>query len=89
MSGARFTVGIDLGTTHSAAAIAPVDIEGARPEVLRYIDPVLAILQRNQFVSVFNSVVHPVRHQAGRVEAILASPTLADDPVVVEVRALQ
>lgn len=59
-----------------------------RSDVLRYVDPVLAILQRNQFVSVFNSVVHPVRHQAGRVEAILASPALSDDPVVVEVRAL-
>lgn len=58
-------------------------------EVLRYIDPVLAILQRHQFVSVFNSVVHPVRRQAGRVEAILASPALADDPVVLDVRALQ
>ena len=60
-----------------------------RPDVLRYIDPVLAILQRHQFISVFNSVVHPVRRQSGRVEAILASPTLADDPVVAEVRALQ
>lgn len=60
-----------------------------RPDVLHYIDPVLAILQRNQFISVFNSVVHPVRRQSGRVEAILASPTLADDPVVAEVRALQ
>lgn len=55
-------------------------------EVLRYIDPILSILQRNQFVSVFNSVVHPVRRQAGRVEAILASPALADDDVAREVR---
>lgn len=60
-----------------------------QPEVLRFIDPVLAILQRHQFVSVFNSVVHPVRRQAGRVEAILGSPALAEDPVVSEVRALQ
>lgn len=60
-----------------------------RPDVLRYIDPVLEILQRHQFVSIFNSVVHPVRRQSGRVEAILASPALADDPVVVEVRSLQ
>jgi hypothetical protein len=57
-------------------------------EVLGYIDPVLAILQRHQFVSLFNSVVHPVRRQAGRVEAILAAPILADDPVATEVRAL-
>lgn len=57
-------------------------------DVLRYIDPVLAILQRHQFVSVFNSVVHPVRRQAGRVEAILAAPNLSEDAVVVEVREL-
>ncbi len=35
MSGAKYTIGIDLGTTHSAVSIAPLDIEGARPEVLR------------------------------------------------------
>ncbi len=58
-------------------------------DVLRYVEPVLAILQRHQFVSVFNLVVHPVRRQSGRVEAILASPNLADDPVAAEVRALQ
>lgn len=60
-----------------------------QPDVLRYIDPVLVILQRHQFVSVFNSVVHPVRRQSGRVEAILAAPTLTEDAVVAEVRALQ
>ena len=60
-----------------------------RPDVLAYVDPVLAILQRHQFISVFNSVVHPVRRQSGRVSAILSSPTLADDPVVVETRNLQ
>jgi hypothetical protein len=60
-----------------------------RPEVLQFISPVLAILQKHQFVSVFNSVVHPVRRQANRVEAILASPSLTDDSMVVEVRALE
>lgn len=60
-----------------------------QPEVLRYIDPILGVLQRHQFVSVFSGVVHPVRRQAGRVEAILASPALAEDPVVAEVRQLQ
>lgn len=59
-----------------------------QPEVLQYIDPVLSILQRNQFVSIFNLVVHPVRRQAGRVEAILSSPALADDVVVREVREI-
>lgn len=60
-----------------------------RPDVLDYVGPVLAILQRHEFISVFNSVVHPVRRQSGRVSAILSSPTLADDPVVVETRNLQ
>jgi hypothetical protein len=31
---ARYAVGIDLGTTHSALAAAPLDRDGARPEVL-------------------------------------------------------
>jgi len=35
VSGAKFAIGIDLGTTHSAVAIAAVDVEGARAEVLR------------------------------------------------------
>jgi hypothetical protein len=34
MSAAKYAVGIDLGTTHCAVAIAPVDVEGAKPEVL-------------------------------------------------------
>jgi hypothetical protein len=57
-------------------------------DVLRYINPVLAILQRNNFISVYNSVVHPVRRQSGRVESILAAPSLSDDAVVVETRRL-
>jgi hypothetical protein len=57
-------------------------------EVLRYIDPVLNVLSGHQFVSVFNSVVHPVRKQASRVEKILAAPTLSDDSIVIEVRKL-
>ncbi len=32
---ARYTIGIDLGTTHSAIAMAPIEQEGAHPEVLR------------------------------------------------------
>lgn len=59
-----------------------------RPEVLRYIEPTLEILERHHFISIFNSVVHPVRKQASRVERILSSPTLADDELVLEVRAL-
>src|SRR3954471_21919079 len=35
MIGAKYTVGIDLGTTHSAMAMAPLDREGARTQVMR------------------------------------------------------
>jgi hypothetical protein len=59
-----------------------------KPDVLRYIDPVISLLQRHQFLSVFNSVVHPVRKQSARVDGILSSPSLSDDPVAVEVRGL-
>lgn len=33
--GARFAIGIDLGTTHSAVGFVELDREGARPEVIR------------------------------------------------------
>lgn len=59
-----------------------------RQDVLRFIDPVLAILERQRFISIFNSVVHPVRKQTTRVEQILASPMLCDDEVVKDVIAL-
>lgn len=57
-----------------------------QPDVLRCIDPILGILQKHQFISIFNSVVHPVRRQSGRVESILASPALSDDAVLIEAR---
>ena len=59
-----------------------------RPEVLRYIEPMVALLQRHQFISIFNQVVQPVRKQAARVENILASPMLSDDELVKEARQL-
>ena len=59
-----------------------------RPEVLRYIEPMVALLQRHQFISIYNQVVQPVRKQAARVENILASPMLADDELVKEARLL-
>ncbi len=59
-----------------------------RQDVLSYIDPVISLLQRHLFLSVFNAIVHPVRKQSARVDRILASPSLSEDPVVVEVRAL-
>jgi hypothetical protein len=57
-------------------------------EVQKYIEPVISLLQRNQFISIFDSVVHPVRKQSHRVEAILSSPTLTTDPIALEARAL-
>lgn len=51
-------------------------------EVAAFIEPVVAILQREGFVTVFNKVVHPVRRQSSRVEQILMAPSLSDDPVV-------
>ncbi len=59
-----------------------------KPEVLSFIGPVLDVLQRNSFISVFNSVVHPVRKQSFRVERILASPAISNDPLVSEIRNL-
>lgn len=59
-----------------------------QPDVQRFIDPVISLLARYQFISIFNTVVHPVRKQAFRVERILASPSLNDDPLVAEVRSL-
>lgn len=58
-------------------------------DVLRYIEPVLAVLERQQFVSIFNSIAHPVRRQVSRVDAILAAPALSEDPIISEIRNLQ
>lgn len=57
-------------------------------DVLQHIEPVLGVLSSHQFISVFNSVVHPVRRQASRVEQILAAPTLSTDEIVIEVMKL-
>lgn len=51
-------------------------------DVANCIEPIVSILQREDFVTVFNKVVHPVRRQSSRVEQILAAPSLSDDPVV-------
>lgn len=60
-----------------------------RPDVLSFIAPVLDVLERHRFISVFNSVVHPVRKQASRVEKILASPSMCNDELIDAVRALR
>lgn len=57
-------------------------------EVDRYIQPVLELLQREGFVSIYNKVVHPVRRQHDRVNRILNAPALSDDPLVVTVSRL-
>lgn len=58
-------------------------------EVQSFIEPCIDLLRKHQFVSVFNQVVHPVRKQSSRVEAILAAPSMSTDAVVVEARALR
>ena len=59
-----------------------------RPDVERYITPVLAVLERHHFITIFNKVVHPVRKQSARVERILSSPSVTTDDIVAEVLAL-
>lgn len=59
-----------------------------QPEVHKYIDPVIHILERHQFVTIFNKVVHPVRKQSSRVNKILSSPSISTDALVLEVLAL-
>ena len=60
-----------------------------RADVLPFVEPVIALLVQHGFVSMFNSVAHPVRNQAGRVEGMLASPPLSNDVVAVEARSLK
>ncbi|MBN8491170.1 MAG: hypothetical protein J0M00_07065 [Burkholderiales bacterium] len=59
-----------------------------KPEVARLVEPVLGLLQQHRFVTVFSSVVHPVRKQSPRVDKILLAPSLSDDELVRAVRAL-
>ncbi|BCK88513.1 hypothetical protein MIZ01_2317 [Sideroxyarcus emersonii] len=57
-------------------------------DVQNYIDPVLQVLERNEFITIFNKVVHPVRKKGSRVEKILNSPRISTDPIVAEITAL-
>lgn len=57
-------------------------------EVANYIPAVIATLQRLGFVRVFNNVVHPVRKNANRVDAILSAPSLSEDELIVAVKEL-
>lgn len=59
-----------------------------RRDVERYIPEVLDLLQRMEFVRIFNNVAHPVRRKANRVEEILNAPSLSQDALVKAVRAL-
>jgi hypothetical protein len=53
-----------------------------RPEVNKFVDGVVDLLESEQCVRVFNTVVHPVRRQGARMDRILNAPTLSDDPLV-------
>lgn len=59
-----------------------------QPDVLKYIDPIIHILERNKLVTIYNKVVHPVRKQSSRVNKILSSPTISNDEIVLEVKSL-
>ena len=59
-----------------------------QPDVERYIDPVLAVLERHHFVTIYNKVVHPVRKQGSRVERILSSPSITTDDIIMDVLVL-
>ncbi len=59
-----------------------------QPDVLNCIPQVIATLERFGFARVFNNVVHPVRKNANRVDAILSAPSLSDDELVVAVKEL-
>lgn len=58
-------------------------------EVKDCIDPVVSLLQREGFVTVFNKVAHPVRKQTSRVDRILAAPSISDDPIVTKAAQLR
>lgn len=60
-----------------------------RADVQVYIEPVLAVLVSQGFVSIFNNVVHPVRKQSSRVEMILVAPLVCGDDLVSRVLALE
>ena len=59
-----------------------------KPEVARLVEPVLDLLQQHRFITVFNSVVQPIRKQSPRVDKILMAPNLSDDDLVKAVRSL-
>jgi hypothetical protein len=59
-----------------------------KPDVARYVEPVLDLLQQHRFITVFNSVVQPIRKQSPRVEKILMAPNLSNDDLVKAARAL-
>lgn len=64
-------------------------MRGITGDVQQYVEAVVEALKQHNFVTVFNSVVHPVRRQRNRVEAILASPMICDDPLAIQIRQMQ
>ncbi|MDO6682204.1 hypothetical protein Q4551_07865 [Oceanobacter sp. 5_MG-2023] len=56
-----------------------------KPEVASFISPVIDVMEKNGFVRVYNQVVHPVRKNVSRVDAILSAPSFCDDMLITEV----
>ena len=57
-------------------------------DVSSKINNALNLLEKNGFLSIFNQVVHPVRKQQARVEAILRAPAISKDDIVQKARSL-
>ncbi|MCF1183481.1 hypothetical protein L0E83_08530 [Marichromatium gracile] len=58
------------------------------PEVIDYIPKVLAVLERHDFIRIFNQVAHPVRKKTNRVISIMSAPSLCSDELIDAVNEL-
>ena len=57
--------------------------------ILDSVDEVLRILESEGMIGEFGGVIQPVRREAGRAHAILASGNLSQDRIVTRVKALR
>ncbi|WP_439826963.1 hypothetical protein [Aeromonas enteropelogenes] len=53
------------------------------------IPSILKVLEKHEFIRIYNNVVHPVRKKSDRVEQILDTISICKDPLVDDVRALK
>ncbi len=63
---------------------------GIRDNSITSIIPsILKVLEKHEFIRIYNNVVHPVRKKSDRVEQILDTISICKDPLVDDVRALK